>query len=74
MYGITYQLIVYMLVVLICSRTKYSGTSLLRSPTGLGKSDLNGEVTLLQGVICTVEYNSGLSQGDCNGEVFLLVR
>ena len=50
------------------------GTSLLRSPTGLGKSDLNGEVTLLQGVICTVEYNLGLIQGDCNGEVFLLVR
>ena len=43
-------------------------------PTGLGKSDLNGEVTLLQGVICTVEYNLGLSQGDCNWEVFLLVR
>ena len=35
----------------------------LRSPTGLGKSVLNGEVTLLQGVICTVEYNLGLSQG-----------
>ena len=52
----------------------YSGTSLLRSPTGLGKSDLNGEVTLLQGVICTVEYNLGLSHGDCNGEVFLQVR
>ena len=52
----------------------YSGTSLLRSPTGLGKSDLNGEVTLLQGVSCTVEYNLGLSQGDCNWEVFLLVR
>ena len=52
----------------------YSGTSLLRSPTGLGKSDLNGEVTLLQGVIRTVEYKLGLSQGDCNGEVFLLVR
>ena len=52
----------------------YSETSLLRSPTGLGKSDLNGEVTLLQGVICTVEYNLGLSQGDCNWEVFLLVR
>ena len=33
---------------------KYNGTSLLRSPTGLGKSDLNGEVTLLQRVICTV--------------------
>ena len=56
---------------LICP---YSGTSLLRSPTGLGKSDLNAEVTLLQGVICTVEYNLGLSHGDCNGEVFLLVR
>ena len=39
-----------------------------------GQNDLNGEVTLLQGVICTVEYNLGLSQSDCNGEVFLLVR
>ena len=29
----------------------------LRSPTGLGKSEFNGEVTLLQGVICTVEFN-----------------
>ena len=56
------------------SKNMYSGTSLLRSPTGLGKSDLNAEVTLLQGVICTVEYNLGLSHGDCNGEVFLLVR
>ena len=27
----------------------YSGISLIRSPTGLGKSDLNGEVTVLQG-------------------------
>ena len=54
--------------------SNYSGTSLLRSPTGLGKSDLNVEVTLLPGVICTVEYNLGLSQGDCNWEVFLLVR
>ena len=53
---------------------KYSGTSLLRSPTGLGKSDLNGEVTLLQGAICTVEIKFGLNQGDCNLEVFLLVR
>ena len=52
----------------------YSGTSLLRSPTGLVKSDFNGEVTLLQGLICTVEYNLGLSHGDCNGEIFLLVR
>ena len=53
---------------------KYSGTSLVRSPTGLVKSGLNGEVTLLQGVICTLEYTLGLSHGDCNGEVFLLVR
>ena len=45
------------------TQTTYSGTSLLRSPTGLGKSYLNGEVTLLQGVICTVEYNLGLSHG-----------
>ena len=51
----------------------YSGTSLLRSPTGLGKSDLNGEVTLLQGVICTVEYYLGLSKADCNWEVSLQV-
>ena len=27
---------------------KYGGTSLLLSPMGLGKSDLNGEVTILQ--------------------------
>ena len=26
----------------------YSGTSLIRSPVGLGKSDINGEVTILQ--------------------------
>ena len=51
----------------------YSGTSLLRPPKGLGKSDLNGEVTILQGVICTVEYNFGLNQSDCKGEIFLLV-
>ena len=55
-------------------KSVFSGTSLLRSPSGLGKSEFNGEVTLLQGVICTVEYNLGLNQGDCNGEVFLLVR
>ena len=56
------------------SKCYYIGNSLLRSPTGLGKSDVNVGVTLLQGVICTVEYNLGLSQSDCNGEVFLLVR
>ena len=27
----------------------YSGTSLIQSPTGLHKSDLNGEVTILHG-------------------------
>ena len=62
------------LITFFFTRWQYSGTSLLRSPTGLGKSDLNGEVTLLQGVICTMEYKLGLSQGDCNWEVFLLVR
>ena len=31
-------------------------------------------IHLLQGVICTVEYNLGLSHDDFNGEVFLLVR
>ena len=59
-------------VCVICM--KYSGTSLLMSPTGLGKSDINGEVTLIKGVICTVEYNLGLSHDDCNWEVVLLVR
>ena len=47
------------------------------SPARLGKSDLNqvnGEVTVLQGVLCTVEYNLGLSKGDRNGDVTLLVR
>ena len=53
---------------------QHSGTSLLRSPTGLGKNDLNSETTSLQGVICTVESNLELSHGDCNWEVFLLVR
>ena len=41
---------------------------------GLGKSDLNGEVTVLQGVHWTEEYNLGLSKGDPNDEVTLLVR
>ncbi len=46
----------------------YSGTSLIRSPMGLPKSDINGEVTVLQGLNCTVEYNFGLIMGDPNGE------
>ena len=50
---------------------KYSGTSLMQSPTGLGKSDPNGEVTVLQGTnfLLCVEYYLGLSKGDRNGEV-----
>ena len=39
---------------------------------GLGKSDINGEVTVLQWLNCTVEYNLGLRKGDPNGEVTLL--
>ena len=41
---------------------------------GLGKSYLNGEMTVLQGVNYTVEYNLGLRKGDLNSEVTLLVR
>ena len=41
--------IVFYCIVCSCIVLKYSGTSLIRSPTGRGKSDLNGEVTLLQG-------------------------
>ena len=52
----------------------YSETSLIRSPTGLDKSDLIGEMTYYRGLTCTVEYNLGLSQGDRSGEVTLLVR
>ena len=52
----------------------YSGTSLIRPATGLGKSGLNADVAVLQGLNCTVEYNLGLRKGDPNGEVTLLVR
>ena len=38
---------------------------------GLGKSDLNGEVTLLQGANL---HDLGLRKDDPNGEVTLLVR
>ena len=39
---------------------KYSGSSLLRSPTGLGKSDLNGEVTFFTGVYlhCGIQFGT----------------
>ena len=61
-------------IILFHDACMYSGTSLIRSRMGLGKSDLNGEVTVLQGQHCTVEYNLGLIKSDPNGEVTLLVR
>ena len=44
------------------------------STSVMDKSDLNGEVTILQGFLCIVEYNLGLGMGDRNGEVTLLER
>ena len=41
----------------------YNGTSLIRSPTGLGKSDINGEVTALQGVKLQCEIQFGTAKG-----------
>ena len=41
-------------------------------PQNWTRSDLNVEVTVLQRVLCTVDYNLGLSNGDRNGEVTLL--
>ena len=46
----------------------YNETSLIRSPTRLGKSGLNGEVTILQRakspILYTVGYNLGLNKVD----------
>ena len=55
----------------------YSGTSLLLSPMELGKSDLNGEVSILQraNILCFGLWNSLEStKGDRNVEFTLLVR
>ena len=41
----------------------YSGTSLIRSSAGLGKSDLNGEVTVLQGAKLHYGIHYGTEQG-----------
>ena len=46
----------------------YSGTSLYKSPIGLSKIDLNGEMTRhitgTEGsILCIVENNLGLSKG-----------
>ena len=41
----------------------YSGTSLIRSPMGLGKSDLNGEVTVLQEAKLHCGIQFGTEQG-----------
>ena len=61
-----------------CGQLVYSGTSLLRSPMGLSKSDINGEVTVLPGlnvlIIALGKLILGLSKGDPIGEVTLLVR
>ena len=46
---------------LFCSQNcAYSGTSLIRSPTGLGNSDLNGDVTVLQGanLHCRIQFGT----------------
>ena len=53
----------------------YSGTSLLRSPMGLSKSEL--QVTVLTGlfsILFTIGNYMGLSEGDSNSEVTVLVR
>ena len=42
--------------------TLYSGTSVIRSPTGLGKSNRNGEVTVLQGANLHGEVQFGTEQ------------
>ena len=42
---------------------KYNGTSLRRSPIWLGKSDLNGEVTVLEGA----KLHCGMQFGNANG-------
>ena len=55
---LTLLTIVAVLFPQLIDRSKYGGTSLLWSPMGLCKSDLNGEVTVLQGLICTVEFKS----------------
>ena len=41
----------------------YSETSLIRSPMGLPKSDLNGEVTVLQGVKLHCRIQLGTENG-----------
>ena len=60
-------------IMIVCILVQWNLTIMVTHETG-SKSDLNVEVTLFEGVICTVEYNLGLSQGDCNGEDFLIVR
>ena len=44
----------------VTRRILYSETSLIRSPMGLPKSDLNGEVTMLQGVKlhCRIQFGT----------------
>ena len=56
-----------MIVQYVSENLTYSGTS-----TGQGKSDLNGEVTVTQGlrpILYTMETNLGLCNGDLSSEV-----
>ena len=56
----------------------YSGNSLLRSPKGLGKIDLNTEVTVLPKLTLysffTMGNHLGLSKSDRNRQVTVLGR
>ena len=46
----------------------YSGTSLLQSPTGLGKNDLNSEVTILP-KLPSYFFNKGAHLGPSEGDL-----
>ena len=39
------------IVFLFCPYSGFGGTSLLRSPPGLGASELNDKVTIIQGLV-----------------------
>ena len=53
----------YSILTTILHNYKYSGTSLIRSPTELGKSYLNEEVTVLQGANLHCRIQFGTEQG-----------
>ena len=51
-----------------------TATSIIRLSMPMGKSDLNGEVTVLQGAKLHCGIQFGTAKGDPNGKVTLLVR